>query len=67
MNFFEVVYDRALHDKLLVKICEQELKLPVAIKLVREFTTAKAHMRVLGEVSIKTLKRQRKFSVAFVV
>ena len=55
--FVEGVDDRALRDKLLVKACEQELKLPAAIKLAREFTTAKAHMRELGEESQETVHR----------
>ena len=53
--FVEGVDDRALRDKLLTKACEQELKLPAAIKLAREFTAAKAHMKELGEESPETV------------
>ena len=55
--FVEGVDDRALRDKLLTKACEQELKLPAAIKLAREFTAAKAHMKELGEESPETVHR----------
>lgn len=55
--FVEGVDNKSLRDKLLMKACEQELKLSAAIKLAREFTAAKAHMKELGEESQETVHR----------
>ena len=53
----EGVDDKKLRDKLLMKACEQELKLPMAIKIARDFVTASAHMKELGEESQETAHR----------